>query len=201
MTRPIFEPSLQRKDAELGFGRNQLFRRPAPQAAASTMPGGYIAWTVGADITNATWTDPGDVSGDWESFVNASGTGIITASLTGGTITANQGTTDYLWRAHAIASWQDTPAAGTVGLRILPSASGVPVANPTSERWQDSLRVLTDGAIGAVTHDSVHLATASSITFSALVWQNTGGNLFLNFLILYIWAEGDWTTANGTFDP
>jgi len=30
MTRPIYEPSLTRKDAELGFGQDQLFRRPAP---------------------------------------------------------------------------------------------------------------------------------------------------------------------------
>lgn len=30
MTRPIFEPSLQRTDARLGYGQAQLFRRPAP---------------------------------------------------------------------------------------------------------------------------------------------------------------------------
>lgn len=30
MTRPIYEPSLTRTDAELGYGRDQLFRRPAP---------------------------------------------------------------------------------------------------------------------------------------------------------------------------
>ena len=30
MTRPIYEPSLPRTDAVLGFGSDQLFRRPAP---------------------------------------------------------------------------------------------------------------------------------------------------------------------------
>jgi hypothetical protein len=30
MTRPIYEPSLPRKDAELDYGSRQLFRRPAP---------------------------------------------------------------------------------------------------------------------------------------------------------------------------
>jgi hypothetical protein len=29
MTRPIYEPNLERRDAELGFGSDQLFRRPA----------------------------------------------------------------------------------------------------------------------------------------------------------------------------
>jgi len=33
MTRPIYEPSLTRKDAELGFGNDQLFRRPAPKTS------------------------------------------------------------------------------------------------------------------------------------------------------------------------
>lgn len=30
MTRPIYEPNLERRDAELGYGTDQLFRRPAP---------------------------------------------------------------------------------------------------------------------------------------------------------------------------
>ena len=33
MTRPIYEPSLRRTDAELGYGRDQLFRRPRPARA------------------------------------------------------------------------------------------------------------------------------------------------------------------------
>lgn len=34
MTRPIFEPSLPRTDAVLGYGSDQLFRRPAPLASS-----------------------------------------------------------------------------------------------------------------------------------------------------------------------
>ena len=33
MTRPIFEPSTSRTEAKLGFGSDQLFRRPAPRPA------------------------------------------------------------------------------------------------------------------------------------------------------------------------
>jgi len=35
MTRPIFEPSTSRTEAKLGYGSNQLFRRPAPVSATS----------------------------------------------------------------------------------------------------------------------------------------------------------------------
>lgn len=37
MTRPIFEPTLQRTDARLGYGQSQLFRRPAP-TLGTTIP-------------------------------------------------------------------------------------------------------------------------------------------------------------------
>jgi len=33
VTRPIYEPNLRRTDAELGYGRDQLFRRPRPARA------------------------------------------------------------------------------------------------------------------------------------------------------------------------
>lgn len=32
MSRPVYEPTFARKDAELGFGSDQLFRRPAPDS-------------------------------------------------------------------------------------------------------------------------------------------------------------------------
>lgn len=38
MTRPIYEPTLQRTDARLNYGQSQLFRRPAPTA------GGGVPW-------------------------------------------------------------------------------------------------------------------------------------------------------------
>lgn len=37
MSRPVYEPSLPRTDAVLGFGRDQLFRRPAPVVEAGTI--------------------------------------------------------------------------------------------------------------------------------------------------------------------
>lgn len=42
MTRPIYEPSLQRTDARLAYGTQQLFRRPAPSSAG----GGQLPYAV-----------------------------------------------------------------------------------------------------------------------------------------------------------
>ena len=63
MTRPIYEPSLPRTDAELGYGRDQLFRRPAPVAAGSGGVWAYMVWYDGQDLpaTDAfpfQWTPP-----------------------------------------------------------------------------------------------------------------------------------------------
>lgn len=49
MTRPIFEPSLQRTDARLNYGQEQLFRRPAPTAAAT---GATVEWVTLTTTTN-----------------------------------------------------------------------------------------------------------------------------------------------------
>lgn len=196
MSAPIGRETPARKTTTQHRKIEALARRPAPaESIAGELPWAYLGWTVGADITSGAWTDPGDVSGDWESFENDAGASLFSHSLTGGTLTAGSA---GLYHAHAIASWTDTPAAGSLGLRILPAAAGNPVANPTSEAWADATRVLTDGAIGAMTHDSFHAVSASSVTFSALVFQNTGAALFLNFLVLYVVKLA---TVTGTFDP
>ena len=41
MSRPIYEPSLQRTDARLGYTSSQLLRRPAPTSAGSPIAIGY----------------------------------------------------------------------------------------------------------------------------------------------------------------
>ena len=54
MTRPIYEPSLTRTDATLGYGSDQLFRRPAPLVEAGTI---YWARRAQYDTANqdVTW--------------------------------------------------------------------------------------------------------------------------------------------------
>ena len=56
MTRPIYEPTPSRTDAYLGFGQDQLFRRPAPTPDTA---GGANPWIVifggAASPTTGTW--------------------------------------------------------------------------------------------------------------------------------------------------
>lgn len=54
MSRPIYEPSLPRKDAELGYGSDQLFRRPSPATGGS-----ILEWYRAESTTDlaAAWTD------------------------------------------------------------------------------------------------------------------------------------------------
>lgn len=59
MTRPIYEPSLQRTDARLNYGQSQLFRRPPPPSQA----GGIFEYAIVSapwdtiTVTNTTWTN------------------------------------------------------------------------------------------------------------------------------------------------
>lgn len=79
MTRPIYEPSLQRTDARLGYGQAQLFRRPSPpssefplvfRAAIQSVPGGedgtnrehYASADGGATVNWDTWDTSFDTS-------------------------------------------------------------------------------------------------------------------------------------------
>ena len=60
MSRPIYEPTLTRTDAVLGFGNDQLFRRPAPTASGIFTTSAYLDdWTfngTGASIPDNTWS-------------------------------------------------------------------------------------------------------------------------------------------------
>jgi len=66
MTRPVYEPSPEREDARLGFGSNQLFRRPGEQPATS----GGIEWYYVTSNTNwgssATIVDFDFINGSWD---------------------------------------------------------------------------------------------------------------------------------------
>lgn len=60
MTKPVYEPSLERTDARLGFSANQLFRRPAPEVESSgTTSAFFDTWLfngTGASIPDDTWS-------------------------------------------------------------------------------------------------------------------------------------------------
>ena len=63
MSKPIYEPSLPRTDAELGYGRDQLFRRPAPATDIPPIPwirrGKTASQSIpsGANDTQVTWSN------------------------------------------------------------------------------------------------------------------------------------------------
>lgn len=65
MTRPIFEPSTSRTEAKLGFGSNQLFRRPAPHAGTTpTALRGVRDYGTGLVVASASETPV--TFTDWE---------------------------------------------------------------------------------------------------------------------------------------
>lgn len=61
MTRPIYEPSLERTDAALGYDKNQLQRRPVPPTPASLAPVSNImaAPHIMAGVNDSDYEDAG----------------------------------------------------------------------------------------------------------------------------------------------
>jgi hypothetical protein len=56
LSRPIYEPTLPRADAELGFSSRQLFRRPAPIAAEDAALWPWVLLNAGATTApHNTW--------------------------------------------------------------------------------------------------------------------------------------------------
>lgn len=93
MTRPIYEPSLPRRDAELGFGSDQLFRRPAPltntkwawlyntnrlTSAAGTF---YNLFSAGDGATGNTTDDSGMVPSTANARMECDSDGIYLATV------------------------------------------------------------------------------------------------------------------------
>ena len=68
MSRPIYEPTLTREDARLGFGNDQLFRRPAP-SGGQVIAYAWILFEAFANIPTNTWYNLGNVASplnlDW----------------------------------------------------------------------------------------------------------------------------------------
>lgn len=57
MSRPVYEPSLTRSDAEIAYASRQLFRRPAPSSPGFT-PISFRGeqWNNAPSITSGSWT-------------------------------------------------------------------------------------------------------------------------------------------------
>lgn len=79
MSRPIYEPSLQRTDRRLGYGNSQLFRRPAP------VSGGIIpAFTAVQDSDFTTAVSGNDTVLLWDVWNNGDTSVFDVNSLSGG---------------------------------------------------------------------------------------------------------------------
>ena len=116
MSKPIYEPTLPRTDAELGYGRDQLFRRPAPAPQGGSLIPGFHA----RKTTNLTVPTANDQRINWDEWTIDGGTTYFQA----GTIVAGA-LTDVLLNAagwYAIfcyGVWLADPASGFGGIRML----------------------------------------------------------------------------------
>ena len=112
MTRPIYEPSLTRTDAQLGFGSDQLFRRPAPRSEAE-IPGfhGYMT----EDITLVTGTD---ARLEWDFWI-IDDTTVFDVDTSGGDATDVYLLLDGWYSIDVWAGFTTLPATGFAGIMMI----------------------------------------------------------------------------------
>lgn len=113
MTRPIFEPTLPRVDAELGYGRDQLFRRPAPQGG-SLIPGFHAHKESTLVLTNGN-----DGRLNWDEWIIDDDTVFQAGVLTGSDLTEIKLMLPGWYAVHCWATWSADPASGFGGISML----------------------------------------------------------------------------------
>lgn len=143
MTRPIYEPSLQRTDARLGYGNNQLFRRPSPTIGVGDIPFAVMEWGAGADIADDTKTIVSFAgTGEYwdDGYINDPGLQMTTQpfafDMGAGTITFRS---SGLYHAQFSVNWADTfPSPGPSYLdTILEYFGNCPLTAPCGD-WASS---------------------------------------------------------------
>ena len=113
MTRPIFEPSLQRKDASLDYGQQQLFRRPAPVSTA-TIPGFH-----GYKDSNTTVTTGNASRINWDLWTIDDDTVFEQGTLSGGDLTDVKLLADGWYSLSCWAQWASDPTTGFAGIQMI----------------------------------------------------------------------------------
>lgn len=113
MTRPIYEPSLPRTDAVLGYGSDQLFRRPAP-VNAYIIPG-FHAYKN----STLTLTTGNDGRLNWDDWIIDDADVFAAGALSGSDLTEIKLLLPGWYAIHCWASWSAEPATGFAGIAMI----------------------------------------------------------------------------------
>lgn len=113
MTRPIYEPSLTRTDAVLGYGSDQLFRRPAP-VNAYTIPGFHAYMTEDLVLTTGN-----DGRLEFDFWINDDATVFEAGTLSGGDVTDVKLLLDGWYSVKCWAGFSNDPATGFAGIMMI----------------------------------------------------------------------------------
>jgi hypothetical protein len=113
MTRPIYEPSLTRTDRALGFGNDQLFRRPAPQGGDSVIPV-FTGWRT----SNVTMVSGTETNLNWQ-FWNIEDTTVFDTDNSGGEAIAVYCLLDGWYSINVWINFTSIPASGFAGIMMI----------------------------------------------------------------------------------
>lgn len=161
MTRPIYEPSPNRTDAVLGYGNDQLFRRPAPQGAESYCDRAYMRQIGGQTITTASTTNLINFDPDFSVY----GVNIGINETTGQFLITASGI--YLLSANVL--WSGTFAAGKMTRIAIGSGTGsTPQDIAYTQNWVTEEDLGTNNDICSVEH-LVFLTGAPTVNMPARV--------------------------------
>lgn len=141
MTRPIYEPSLPRTDAVLGYGSDQLFRRPAP-VSAYIIPG-FHAYK-NSNLTMVTGTND---QLRWDDWINDDVTIFEAGALSGSDLTEVKLLVEGWYSVLCWIHFSSPPTAGFAGITMIhddtditePRAAAMGVTYPMN--WSDNATV------------------------------------------------------------
>lgn len=208
MTQPIQEPTLQRTDARLTWGQNQLFRRPAPGSGAQG-ENAYAAmwWPGGADIVDDSKTpiSEGNTGVCWaEGYINDAGLALTPQPFSfdfclGEIHFRSSG----IYHAQFIANWADTftpnpSVVGTILEYFGDCALTYPCGDWISTDFMYNNNDWQQYFVHATGHVIVDQNIAQDSSFRGAVIQKSDGNpKFLSAAALIVTRLGDFTGNDG----
>ena len=187
MTRSIFEPSTSRTEAKLGFGSNQLFRRPAPPSTSD------FAWariSKGFDASNQTINNNTNTdltfNHDYNMGAGESGENVFQTTGTTGLTILEHGiylmTAEVYWNTNPTAPWMFT---------ISDTDAWLHGNYFESQNSQDQFGLV-----------SLPMRIDPNATYFATVWHFSGSSRLVDAFYLEAIKIGDYTgTERAAMDP
>lgn len=162
MSRPVYEPNPARTDSVLGFGSDQLFRRPAPVISAGITSAAYMEFDLKTIVTATTTNLTGGTAGQEK----VKGTAMTVDNTTGRVTFVEDG---------IYAAWLNTEWTTAFAFLKMARVTWVVTGDQLLDATQDIIGEAETGA-------GVDRVATSSVRFV----QVTGGN---NFLIASVRQE------------